>query len=169
MAKSINKTVEEKAIADIDLLIKKLVEADEALIQASKSGKTFSNSITAPPATSGQLNKELAEAQKIISQLQKEQKAYEGTLASLKSKVDALSAAKKGATAQDRQTIIDNREIRKELDGQAIANSNLTTFMQKLSVERQLLLNTMQPSKPENNLLEMRESMLGNMNVLIGG
>lgn len=137
MAKSINNVVTEKVLNDIDALVKKLVEADEALISASKSGKTFSNSISTPPSNSGQLNKELKESQRLIQQLQKEQKSYENTLNSLKSKIDALTATKKTQTAQDRQTVIDNREIRKELDGQAIANSNLTTFIQKLSVERQ--------------------------------
>jgi len=92
--------------------------------------------MSTPPKTSDALNKQLQETQKILKQLQDDYKKQETALANLQKKYEGLATAKKQGNATDRQTIIDNREIRKELDGQAIANSNLTSYIQKLSVER---------------------------------
>ena len=136
MDNAINKVVTDAVLGQLDSLIEKVLKADEALIKASQSANTFSKTMGTPPKTSDALNKQLQESQKLIQQLQADYKKQETALANLQKKYESLAAAKKGGNATDRQTIIDNREIRKELDGQAIANSNLTSYIQKLSVER---------------------------------
>jgi len=136
MENAINTVVTEKALADVERLAKLVLEADKAFIKASESGYAFSKSMSTPPKTSDALNKQLQETQRILKELQNDYKKQETALANLQKKYEGLSVAKKQGNATDRQTIIDNREIRKELDGQAIANSNLTSYIQKLSVER---------------------------------
>ena len=136
MDNAINKIVTEVALGQLDSLIEKVLKADELLIKASQSANAFSKSMGTPPKTSDALNKQLQESQKLIQQLQADYKKQETALANLQKKYESLSQTKKSVNATDRQTIIDNREIRKELDGQAIANSNLTSYIQKLSVER---------------------------------
>ena len=136
MENAINKVVTEKALADLEKLTDSVLKADEALIKASQSANAFSKTMSIPPKTSDALNKQLQETQRILKELQNDYKKQETALANLQKKYEGLSAAKKQGNATDRQTIIDNREIRKELDGQAIANSNLTSYIQKLSVER---------------------------------
>ena len=136
MDNAINKVVTDVALGQLDSLIEKVLKADEALIKASQSANTFSKTMGNPPKTSDALNKQLQESQKLIQQLQADYKKQETALANLQKKYESLAQTKKTVNATDRQTIIDNREIRKELDGQAIANSNLTSYIQKLSVER---------------------------------
>ena len=136
MDNAINKVVTDAVLGQLDSLIEKVLKADEALIKASQSANAFSKTMGTPPKTSDALNKQLQDSQRLIQQLQADYKRQEAALASLQSKYQSLANAKKSVNATDRQTIIDNREIRKELDGQAIANSNLTSYIQKLSVER---------------------------------
>ena len=136
MDNAINKVVTDAVLGQLDSLIEKVLKADEALIKASQSANAFSKTMGTPPKTSDALNKQLQESQKLIKQLQDDYKKQESALASLQKKYESLANTKKSVNATDRQTIIDNREIRKELDGQAIANSNLTSYIQKLSVER---------------------------------
>jgi hypothetical protein len=136
MDNAINKVVTDAVLGQLDSLIDKVLKADEALIKASQSANAFSKTMGTPPKTSDALNKQLQDSQRLIQQLQADYKRQEAALASLQSKYQSLANAKKSVNATDRQTIIDNREIRKELDGQAIANSNLTSYIQKLSVER---------------------------------
>ena len=136
MDNAINKVVTDAVLGQLDSLIEKVLKADEALIKASQSANTFSKTMGTPPKTSDALNKQLQESQKLIQQLQADYKKQETALANLQKKYESLAQTKKSVNATDRQTIIDNREIRKELDGQAIANSNLTSYIQKLSVER---------------------------------
>lgn len=137
MDNAINKVVTDAVLGQLDSLIEKVLKADEALIKASQSANAFSKTMGTPPKTSDALNKQLQESQKLIQQLQADYKRQETALANLQKKYESLAQTKKSVNATDRQTIIDNREIRKELDGQAIANSNLTSYIQKLSVERQ--------------------------------
>lgn len=136
MDNAINKIVTEQALAQVQLLIDKVYEADMAFIQLSQSANATSKILQSPPKTSDALKKQLQETQKILKQLQDDYKKQETALANLQKKYESLAQTKKTVNATDRQTIIDNREIRKELDGQAIANSNLTSYIQKLSVER---------------------------------
>lgn len=136
MDNAINKIVTEQALGQVQTLIDKVLEADKAFIQLSQSANATSKILQVPPKTSDALNKQLQESQKLIKQLQDDYKKQESALVSLQKKYESLANTKKSVNATDRQTIIDNREIRKELDGQAIANSNLTSYIQKLSVER---------------------------------
>lgn len=136
MDNAINKVVTDAVLGQLDSLIEKVLKADEALIKASQSANAFSKTMGTPPKTSDALNKQLQESQKLIKQLQDDYKKQETALSNLQKKYESLANTKKSVNATDRQTIIDNREIRKELDGQAIANSNLTSYIQKLSVER---------------------------------
>jgi hypothetical protein len=136
MENAINKIVSDKALGEVERLIVVLDSAEKRLDSVIQTAGEFNKALSVPPKSSDALNKQLAESDRLIKQLQIDYKAHEATISSLQKKIDQLSATKKTATATDRQTIIDNREIRKELDGQAIANSNLTSYIQKLSVER---------------------------------
>jgi hypothetical protein len=136
MENAINKIVSDKALGEVERLIVVLDSAEKRLDSVIQTAGEFNKALSVPPKSSDALNKQLAESDRLIKQLQTDYKAHEATIASLQKKIEQLSATKKTATATDRQTIIDNREIRKELDGQAIANSNLTSYIQKLSVER---------------------------------
>lgn len=136
MENAINTIVTDQAIKQVDKLIEKLDIAEKKMDDSINAAMEFNKALSTPPKTSDALNKQLQESQRIIRQLQADYKAHDTALANLQKKYEQLAATKKTVSATDRQTIIDNREIRKELDGQAVANSTLTSYIQKLSVER---------------------------------
>jgi len=62
----------------------------------------------------------------------KDNKKQETALANLQKKYESLAQTKKTVNATDRQTIIDGRVIRRDLDEEAVKTSTLTTYIQKL-------------------------------------
>lgn len=136
MDNSINKTVSAKSIADLEKLILVLEKAEAQMDKTITKADSMMAALSKPPKTSGELNKQLTESDRIIKQLEADNKKLQSSYDGLITKVAKLTEEKKKMSASDRQTVIDNREIRKELDAQAVANSNLTTYLQKLTTER---------------------------------
>lgn len=136
MANSLNKVVEQVAYKQVEDLIVYLEMLSEQIISTSKTAKANQISFGTPASSNNDMNKKLAESQAIIKQLQKEYKLQQDALEKLTKKVDEHAKAKAKMTQEGRNAIIDAREERKILDGNAVANSNLTTYIQKLTVER---------------------------------
>ena len=136
MDNAINKIVTEQALAQVQSLIDKVYEADKAFIQLSQSANATSKILQSPPKTSDELNKQLKVTNQLLKDLNANFKQTDTASANLVNSATKLANSKKTLNQEYRNEIINNREIRKELDGQAIANSNLTSYIQKLSVER---------------------------------
>lgn len=136
MAGTLNRVVEEVAREQVYKLIGDLELLDQQLIDSSKNAKNFSKSFSMPTLSNNDMNKKLLESQRIIKQLQADYKKQEEQLNKLSQATTKHTTAVNKLTQEQRNEIINNREIRKELDGNAIATSNLTTYIQKLSVER---------------------------------
>lgn len=136
MAGTLNRVVEEVAREQVYKLIGDLELLDQQLIDSSKNAKNFSKSFSMPTLSNNDMNKKLLESQRIIKQLQSDYKKQEDQLNKLSQATTKHTTAVNKLTQEQRNEIINNREIRKELDGNAIATSNLTTYIQKLSVER---------------------------------
>lgn len=136
MSNSINKVIEQVAYKQVEDMIVYLEMLDEQFLKTSKTARENAKLFGIPSVNNSDLNKKLLESQKIIKQLQDDYKKNQDALDKLTKKVDEHTKAKAKMTQEGRNAIIDAREERKILDGNAVANSNLTTYIQKLSVER---------------------------------
>lgn len=136
MAKSINKVVEKKAFDELQSLLTTLVSVRESFTQTSEEARKFASGLRLPATSNDDLNKKLKESNDLLKKLQAEYKAQESTIQSLQSKIDGLRQARAAGNKQSALEAINQRELRKAADGEAVAQSNLTTFIQKLSVER---------------------------------
>jgi len=133
---AINEIVTKEALEQLQNLIDKIRQADKAFLEMSAEGKKAFQAMATPPKTSDALNKQLKESQRLIRELQQDNKKQETALANLQKKYESLAQTKKTVNATDRQTIIDGRVIRRDLDEEAVKTSTLTTYIQKLSVDR---------------------------------
>jgi len=136
MSNSLNKVIEQVAYKQVEDMIVYLEMLDEQFLKTSKTARENAKLFGIPSVNNSDLNKKLLESQKIIKQLQDDYKKNQDALDKLTKKVDEHTKAKAKMTQEGRNAIIDAREERKILDGNAVANSNLTTYIQKLSVER---------------------------------
>jgi hypothetical protein len=136
MDNAINTVVTEKALADLEKLAKLVLEADKAFIKASQSGHDFSKTMSTPPKTSNELNNQLKTTNDLLKQLVSNSKQSQTATDNLIKTTEKSVQANKSLNQEKRNQIINDREERKNLDANAIANSNLTSYIQKLSVER---------------------------------
>lgn len=136
MAGALNKVIEQVAFKQVEEMIVYLELLSEQIISTSKTAKASQISFSSPSKSNDEMNKKLLESQKIIKQLQSDYKKQEEQIRKLSEATVKHTNAVNKLTQEQRNEIINNREIRKELDGNAVATSNLTSYIQKLSVER---------------------------------
>jgi hypothetical protein len=133
----LNRFIKEQATEEVKDALIWLEKLDEKVIKLSQTVKANAISFGGPQAGSNNdLNKRLAESDKLIKQLTEDQKKNEQVIAKLTAAVEKYTAAKGKETQERRNSIIEAREERKEMDMNAVAHSNLTTYIAKLSVER---------------------------------
>lgn len=133
---ALNRVIEEVVKKQIEEVIVYLELLDEKIIETSKNAKKNAISFGTPSTSNADLNKKLAESDKLLKDLKKQYDDQAQALAKLTKKVEEHTKARAKQTQEGRNAVIESREERKILDGNAIATSELTTYIQKLSVER---------------------------------
>jgi len=136
MATSLNKVVEEVAKKQVEDLIVLMEMLSEQIIATSKTAKANQIQFATPSTSNGDMNKKLAESQTIIKKLQIEHNKLQDSYTQLAKKVDNYTTAKRNNTTAITNNSVAQSQLLKLTKEEEVLNTGLTTYIQKLSVER---------------------------------
>lgn len=133
---ALNRVIEEVAYKQVEDMIVMLEMLSEQIIKTSKDAKVNQVSFGTPATSSTDMNKKLAESAAIVKKLQSEYNNLQKSYTDLVTKVDKYTTAKKNNTTAITNNSIAQSQLLKNVKEEEILNTNLTTYIQKLSVER---------------------------------
>jgi len=136
MATSLNKVVEEVAKKQVEDLIVLMEMLSEQIISTSKTAKANQIQFATPSTSNGDLNKKLVESRAITLKLQADYKELQKSYDQLIKKVDNYTTAKKNNTTAITNNSVAQSQLLKLTKEEEVLNTGLTTYIQKLSVER---------------------------------
>jgi len=136
MATSLNKVVEQVAYKQIEDMIVLMEMLSEQIIATSKTAKANQIQFATPSTSNGDLNKKLVESRAITLKLQSDYKELQKSYDQLIKKVDNYTIAKKNNTTAITNNSVAQSQLLKLTKEEEVLNTGLTTFIQKLSVER---------------------------------
>src|SRR6187402_27514 len=136
MENAINTTVTEAGLKQLDKLIEKLEAAEAKFDSTTNSVIDFYKTLGTPPKTSDALNKQLAESDRLVKQLQTDNKKLQDSYDALLIKTVKLTEAKKANSKAIYDNSVNQGILLRGVKEEEVLTSNLTTYMQKLAVER---------------------------------
>lgn len=136
MATSLNKVVEQVAYKQVEDLIVYMEMLSDQIIQTSKVAKANQITFSTPAVSNGDMNKKLAESSAIVKKLQSDYSKLQNSYDNLIKKVDNYTTAKKNNTTAITNNSISQSQLLKNVKEEEVKTSSLTTYIQKLSVDR---------------------------------
>jgi len=133
---ALNKVIEQVAYKQVEDMIVYLELLSEQIIKTSQDAQKNKIAFAAPATSTGDMNKKLLESRAIILKLQGDYKNLQDGYDKLIKKVDAYTVAKKNNTTAITNNSISQSQLLKNVKEEEVLTSSLTTYIQKLSVER---------------------------------
>lgn len=133
---ALNRVIEERAFKQVEDMIVLIEMLSEQIIATSKTAKANQISFSTPSTSNGDMNKKLTESRAIVLKLQADYKELQKSYDSLVKKVENYTTAKKNNTVAITNNSVAQSQLLKLTKEEEVLNTGLTTYIQKLSVER---------------------------------
>lgn len=133
---ALNRVIEEVAYKQVEDMIVMLEMLSEQIIKTSKDARTSKIDFGTPSGSNDEMNKKLLESEAITKRLQKQYTDLQKSYTDLVNKVDKYTTAKKNNTTALTNNSISQSQLLKNVKEEEVLTSSLTTYIQKLSVER---------------------------------
>jgi len=133
---AINRIIEDIATKKVEEAIVLLEMLSEQIIETSKTAKANQIQFGTPATGNNDMTKKLADSEAIIKKLQSQYNNLQKSYTDLISKVDKYTTAKRNNTVAITNNSVAQSQLLKLTKEEEVLNTNLTTYIQKLSVER---------------------------------